>query len=119
MTDASTVSAWVAGYLTAWKSNAPDDIRALFTDDATYSGQPRDVRAWRGIDAIVAGWIEHADAPDSFTFEWHPVATEGDTAVVQAAVEYLGSTTWDDLWVIRFAPDGRAVEFTEWPIARE
>jgi hypothetical protein len=26
--------------------------------------------------------------------------------------------SWDDIWVIRFAPDGRAAEFTEWPIKR-
>jgi hypothetical protein len=119
MTDSTTVSTWVANYLVAWKSNEPDDIRALFTDEATYSGLPHDERSWHGIDEIVAGWLGHADAPDSFTFEWHPVAREGDTAVVQAAVEYVGSTTWDDLWVIRFAADGRAVEFTEWPIARQ
>ena len=119
MTDSATVSAWVAGYQKAWASNAPDDLRAIFTDDATYSGRPHDERSWVGIDAIIAGWTDHSDEPGSFEFEWNPVAIEGDTAVVQAAVAYTGDTTWDDLWVIRFAPDGRAVEFTEWPIARE
>lgn len=119
MTDSATVSSWVAGYEKAWASNDPVDIRAIFTDDATYSGRPHDERSWSGVEAIVAGWSAHSDAPGSYEFEWHPVALEGDTAVVQAAVVYTGSTTWDDIWVIVFAPDGRAREFTEWPIERE
>ncbi|MEP6481228.1 MAG: nuclear transport factor 2 family protein [Rhodoglobus sp.] len=119
MTDPNAVAAWVAGYQKAWTSNSPDDIRAIFTDDASYSGRPKDERSWVGIAAIVDGWIAHADEPGSFTFDWHPVALEGDTAVVQAAVAYSGDTTWDDIWVIIFAPDGRAREFTEWPIARQ
>jgi ketosteroid isomerase-like protein len=119
MTDITAVSAWVDGYRKAWETNSTDDLRAIFTDDATYSGRPHDQRSWNGIDEIIAGWTAHADEPGSFSFEWHPVAIDGDTVVVQAAVAYTGSTTWDDLWVIVFAADGRAREFTEWPIARE
>ena len=119
MTDTNTVTAWVDGYRRAWDTNSADDLGAIFTDDATYSGRPHDQRSWSGIDAIVAGWRSHADQPGSFTFEWQPVAIEGDTAVLQAVVAYEGSTTWDDLWVIRFGADGRAREFTEWPIERE
>lgn len=119
MSDSAIVAAWVEGYRKAWDSNAPDDIRAIFTADAVYSGRPHDERSWHGADAIVDGWIAHADGPGSYEFEWHEVAIDGNTAVVQAAVAYDSGTTWDDLWVIVFAPDGRASEFTEWPIERE
>lgn len=119
MTDAATLTTWVQGYQKAWDSNAAEDLRSIFTDDATYSGRPHDQRSWNGIGAIIAGWTDHADSPGSYEFEWHPVAIDGDTAVAQAVVVYDNGTTWDDLWVIRFAADGRAIEFTEWPIERE
>jgi hypothetical protein len=47
------------------------------------------------------------------------VAVDGDTAVVRVAVDYRGKkhTRWRDLWVIRFAPDGRCRTFEEWPFA--
>ena len=123
MTDAAkpgsaTLATWVDNYRKAWLSNEPGDIRALFTDDAVYSGVPNDETPWRGADGIVAGWLKHADTPGDSEFEWHQVAVEGDTAVAQAAVVYSNGITWDDIWVIRFAPDGRAAEFTEWPIKR-
>lgn len=48
------VTAWMNGYLRAWDSNTPEDIRALFTDDAEYHTAPFvDPRV--GVDAIVAG----------------------------------------------------------------
>lgn len=34
------VQRWLDRYLIAWQSNDPDDIRALFTEDATYAGGP-------------------------------------------------------------------------------
>ena len=68
-----TVTAWMNGYLRAWDSNAPDDIRALFTDDAEYlHGAVRRRRA-SAIDAIVAGWIEDQDQPGDHTFTWSQV----------------------------------------------
>lgn len=118
MTDA--VSKWVEGYRTAWESNQADDIRAIFTEDAAYRGGPNE-EAWVGHAAIVSGWLEHQDPPGSTTFEWHPVAVEGDVAVVQCVTGYPEGPkggTYDNLWVIRLAPDGRASEFTDWYIGR-
>jgi len=52
MTDSTTVSTWIDGYRRAWDSNAPDDIRALFTENAEYRTAPFvDPRV--GQDAIV------------------------------------------------------------------
>ncbi|MCU1439820.1 MAG: hypothetical protein JWP85_817 [Rhodoglobus sp.] len=119
MTDA--VKSWVEGYRKAWESNDPDDIRAIFTEDAVYRGTPADPQPWVGHDAIVEGWLEHQDAPGSTTFEWHPVAAQDDVAVVQCVSGYPDGPKggiYDNLWVIRFAPDGRATEFTDWFIAR-
>ena len=112
-------SNWVTGYRTAWESNAPADIRALFTDDAVYEYRPNDPEAEHGIEAIVTGWLDAADAPGETTWEWHPLAEEGDVATIQGRAVYLDAAgtpraTYDNLWVITFAPDGRARHFTEW-----
>ena len=116
------VTTWIDGYRKAWLSNAEADIRALFTDDAVYEFRPDDPDALRGADAIVSGWLSHADGPDDTTWEWHPVAEEGDVATIQGVTVYDAptmQTTVDNLWVITFAPDGRASKFTEWYMERK
>ncbi|GAA1778268.1 YybH family protein [Agromyces lapidis] len=109
---------WIAGYLRAWTSNAPDDIGALFTDDAVYLTAP-DAEPRRGRAAIVAGWVEDADTPGEWSFDWHVVHEASDLAVVQGRTEYPAERDYLNLWVIRFAPDGRAGEFTEWYMPRD
>jgi len=118
MTDTQTVQDWVDGYRRAWQSNDEGDIRALFTDDATYRDAPwEEPRA--GADAIVANWIEHRDEPGEWTFDVGPIRLDGDTAFVQAVTDYAQrGVVYDNLWVIEFAPDGRARDFTEWYMKR-
>ena len=116
------VTKWIEGYRTAWLSNDEADIRALFTDDAVYEYRPNDPEARRGVDAIVEGWLESADGPDDTTWEWHPVAEEGDVAAIQGLTVYQDAQShaeFDNLWVITFAPDGRASHFTEWYMERK
>ncbi|MGN6325454.1 nuclear transport factor 2 family protein [Pseudolysinimonas sp.] len=118
MTDTQTVSTWVEGYRRAWESNAEADIRALFTDDAVYRDAPWE-EPRTGVDAIAANWTEHADQPGEWTFEVGPIHVDGDTAFVQAVTDYLQrGVVYDNLWIIGFAPDGRAASFTEWYMKR-
>ena len=114
MVDAATLDAWVARYVQAWESNDPADIAGLFTEDARYSTAP-DREPWRGRDAIVAGWLDRKDEPGDWTFRHEIVATAGDLGFVRGWTTYADPpTTYSNLWVVRFAPDGRASEFTEW-----
>lgn len=117
MTDsdpAGATSAWVAAYRRAWESNAPDDIRALFTEDARYFTEPH-ADPWTGHDEIVDGWLEAADDPGETTFEWSELARTDELTFVRGTTVYRdGPTTYSNLWVIRLGPDGRATEFTEW-----
>jgi len=107
------LDAWMAGYRRAWESNDPADIRSLFTDDAQYFTAPF-AAPWVGHDGIVAGWLEAADQPGDTTFSWTAVVEHDATAVVTAETVYAGGPTYSNLWIIRFAPDGRAIEYTEW-----
>jgi hypothetical protein len=117
MIDTATITDWVTAYRKAWGTNADDDIRALFTDDGVYLGGPSDAPI-TGIDAIVASWLSQAEKPDDTTFEWHVAGVDGDTGFVEGRVDYIDGRLYDNLWVIRFAEDGRARSFTEWWMKR-
>ena len=106
------VQDWMTGYRKAWESNDPGEIGDLFTDDAIYYNEPFSEPS-RGRDAIIQMWQERQDAPGSTTFTWSPVVVTNDTAIIQGETDY-GSVKFSNLWVIRFAADGRATEFTEW-----
>jgi hypothetical protein len=111
---------WVEGYLRAWHTYEPDDIRALFTEDAYYRGSPTDPNPWIGHDGLVAGWYRRHDAPEDWDFEWEVLGEMDDRGFVQGLVTYHdGRPQWDVLWVIDFAPDGRCSYFSEWSIPRE
>jgi hypothetical protein len=99
-------------YQRAWTSNDPGDIASLFTDDGVYLTEPY-ADAWRGRDAIVAGWLAHSDEPATWKFDWQPLVETDGLCVVTGATDY-GDRKYSNLWVIRLAPDGRASEFTEW-----
>ena len=108
------IEAWVDAYRKAWESNNPDDIRALFTDDAEYRTDPWS-EPWRGKEEIVAGWLARADEPGETTFEWSPLAVTDELAIVQGTTVYAdGGATYSNLWVVRLDDDGRAKAFTEW-----
>ncbi len=113
------VEQWMQGYLKAWGSDAPEDIAALFTEDAAYHTEPY-AEPWIGRDTIVSKWIEHGDSRTQWSFEYDVVAESGDTAVVRGTTRYASEApgepakTYHNVWIVRFAPDGRAYEFTEW-----
>lgn len=122
MTERSTDAAarrWVAAYEKAWRTNDPDDIRALFTDDAVYATEPW-AQPWTGGDAIVAGWLEARDEAGTYTFEWDLAGVAGQRAFVEGRTVYAPADsqpdgrTYRNLWVVDLADDGRARAFTEW-----
>lgn len=113
------VTAWVAAYERAWRSAGTAALGELFTPDAVYRQGPFQPDVV-GLAAIGAMWEAERDGPDEvFTMTAEVVAVEDDTAVVRLDVHYgdLVPQQWRDLWVIRFAADGRCREFEEWPIA--
>ncbi|MNL36530.1 SnoaL-like domain protein [compost metagenome] len=123
MTDRNTTEAaarrWVAAYEKAWKTNEPDDIRALFTEDAVYFTEPWG-EPWAGADAIVAGWLEARDEPGTYAFEWEIAGVDGERVFVDARTDYAAAQeqpegrVYRNLWVIDLDADGRARAFTEW-----
>ncbi|MFE4543613.1 YybH family protein [Arthrobacter sp. NPDC056727] len=113
MTDA--IRQWMEKYIAAWTSNDPQDIGALFTEEAVYATRPYDPDPWHGRQQIVERWIGSADQPGDWRFEWSLLGADGDLAFVQGRTTYLDDRpNYENLWVIRLGPDGRASGFTEW-----
>jgi ketosteroid isomerase-like protein len=116
--DREDVQAWVAAYEQVWRTPGTDRLAGLFTEDASYLMSPWE-QPVQGLAAISGLWeAERVSADEEFTLSSEVVAVDGDVAVVRAEVEYAASgTSWRDLWVLRFATDGRCSSFEEWPFA--
>lgn len=104
---------WVADYERAWRSGDVSAVPRLFTDDASYRTSPY-TEPRVGSAAIQAFWLD--DEGRTFSVSAEPVAVEGRTAVVRLEVRYRTPVDQEyrDLWVLRFAPDGRVEDFEEW-----
>ena len=120
--DRSAIESWLSAYRHAWETDDPDDVAALFTEDATYSPWPFS-RSWEGRDTIVAKWIERGDSKNPWRFESEVLAVEGDTGVIKGLTTYPAhddepEDAYSNIWVVQLAPDGRARSFAEWWVQR-
>jgi len=110
---------WIAAYEAAWRAPGTDALAGIFTPDATYRQGPYDEPVV-GLPAIARMWEAERDGPDeAFRMASEIIAVDGATAVVRVQVLYGDPVTqqWRDLWLVRFAADGRCVAFEEWPFA--
>ena len=107
---------WIDAYERAWRSSGTGALSRLFTPDASYSMGPYE-EPRVGLAAIGELWEAERVGPDEdFTMSSAIVAVEGDTAVARVEVAYSQPERhYRDLWLMRFADDGRCSEFEEWP----
>jgi len=115
----AAVATWVEDYERLWRTPGTSLLAELFLPDASYLPSPW-AQPLEGLDAIARFWEAERVGPDEeFTMSSDIVALDGDTAVVRVSVSYgaRGNKRWRDLWVLRFAEDGRCSWFEEWPFA--
>ena len=120
------LQAWLDRYVEAWKTNDRGQVESLFTEHAAYRYRPYggDTHANHGREAIVAAWLEETDPPDSWEASYAPFAVDGDRAVAVGTSRYFASDkgperTFHNVFLLRFAPDGRCAEFTEYYMAED
>ena len=118
----TAIETWLTAYRHAWKTDDPDDIAALFTEDATYSPWPFS-KSWEGRDAIVAKWVDRGDAKNRWRFDSEVLAVEGDTGVIKGLTTYPAhddepEDAYSNIWVVQLAPNGQARSFAEWWVQR-
>lgn len=118
MTNRAAVEAWVREYERLWRTAGTDGLGDLFAAEVTYLTSPW-AQPITGLPAVARFWDEGRDGPDeSFRLTSEVIAVDGPTAVVRVGVEYdAPDGSWRDLWVLRFADDGRCAAFEEWPFA--
>ena len=111
--DSGDVMRWVADYERAWRDGDLGAVERLFTPGVHYRKSPYEPDAV-GYDAVREFWAE--DAGLVFTVRAEPVAVDGTVAVVRLLVRYETPEPQEyrDLWLLRFAADGRVEDFEEW-----
>jgi hypothetical protein len=110
---------WMDDYILAWSTNDTDHISALFTPGAVYDPQTAEGE-WEGLEEIIERWQEIDDREDNWEFEWAPLVETDDIAVVSARTRYFDPpASFRNLFVIRFDPDDRCYDFTEWYIEED
>lgn len=116
---------WIAAHDQAWRSNDPEAIGSLFTEDAIFSLGPWE-GPWRGYtgpivgrEAIVEAWTSTFDPDEHFKADVEVVAIEGRRGVVKRKISYESvaghpSTRYGCLWVVDLDRAGRCREYQEW-----
>lgn len=111
------VTDWIGAYERAWRAPGTAALAGIFTEDAAYRQSPY-AEPVTGLPAIGRMWEAERDGPaEVFRMTSDIVAVDVDVAVIRATVWYGDPVTQEyrDLWVARFAPDGRCASFEEWP----
>ena len=122
--DRAMVQRWLDAYVAAWQSYNEAEIADLWTDDAVWI-YPFGIRA-TGRDAITAEWMaeKHTFEGRGYTGVYEPIAIDGPFAVTHGRTLFYDRESgamqgeFDNVWVLRFAPDGRCAEFHEWYAGR-
>lgn len=117
--DRQSVEQWVAHYERLWRTAGTEQLSEIFAPDVSYLPSPWATPV-QGLDALGRFWEAERDGPDErFTMSSEVVAVDGEAAVVRVFVTYEvpRGESWRDLWVLRFAEDGRCSSFEEWPFA--
>lgn len=104
---------WVDAYVRWWRASDAAGVAELFTPDVHYVRSPYEPPLV-GHAALRDFWL--ADQGQTFEVTSAVVAVDGRDAVVRLQVSYLEpeQQEYRDLWVLRFAEDGRVEHFEEW-----
>ncbi len=111
------MTGWLAAYEAAWRAPGTEALAAIFAADARYLQGPYRTPLV-GLPSIAHMWESERAGPDEvFEMTREIVAVEGDTAVARVEVRYGNPVDQEyrDLWIMRFAEDGRCGSFEEWP----
>ena len=100
---------------TRWPGRSNDPRRSPPSSPATGVYRLEPWGTWTGRAEIVAGWLEHADAPGDAEFQWWHVARDGDLWILEGRTRYQNlGRDYANLWLVELDDEGRARGFSEW-----
>ena len=125
--DHATAQSWLDRYVEGWLTYDAGLIADLFTEDVAYRYHPYDEPV-SGREAVVASWLGESsedgasdrDRPGTYEASYAPVAIDGDVVVAIGTSSYRDEPggpvvrVFHNCFVMRFGPDGRCREFTEY-----
>jgi hypothetical protein len=118
--DLDAFAGWLERYFAAWASNDPDEVTALFAEDAVYAYGPFSDEA-HGREEIVRRWVQGGAQPGlRMTFE--PLAAVGERGIAHFAVSFeeaQGRVQMDGILVCDFDAEGLCTLHREWYHLRE
>jgi ketosteroid isomerase-like protein len=122
--DRATVQRWLDAYVAAWIAYDAAMIADLWSEDAVWY-RPFGVRA-TGREAITSEWMAERHLFDAGGYDaaYEPIAIDGGIVVTHGRTRFIDAQTgamrgeFDNVWVLRFTPDGRCAEFHEWYAGR-
>jgi ketosteroid isomerase-like protein len=113
--DGDAFGRWLDRYFAAWSSNDPNEVAALFSEDAEYWWGPFREPA-RGRDAIVRAWIR-GGAPRGLRWRHETLAVADDRGIAHWRVAFAadgGTAEIDGILICSFDADGRCTAHREW-----
>jgi len=129
--DHAAAQDWLDRYVRAWLTYEPGQIGELFSEDVEYRYHPYDDPVV-GREAVVASWLgdtsepgaSSRDEPGTYEASYAPVAVDGEVVVATGTSSYREDPggpvvrVFHNCFVMRFGPDGRCREFTEYYMKR-
>lgn len=118
--DQAAFVGWLERYFSAWTSNDPNDVAALFAPDAVYSYGPFRDEA-RGQQEIVRRWVSGGVQP-GLRWSYEPLTVAGERGVANWRISFeaeAGRTEIEGILVLDFDDLGRCISHREWYERRE
>lgn len=115
---------WLERYFHAWVSNEPDEVSALFAEEAVYYYGPFR-EPGLGREAIVRNWISNPEQQTDVTCEYEALATNSERGIAHWRVTFKPAALaqervqLDGILVLRFNDRLECVEHREWYASQE
>ena len=111
------VMAWVQGYIErAGATRTADAVTRLFTEDVRYRTLARTRSRWSGTPPLEEFWFDDAgrDLHHAQPELGRGRRTSAPSSASRCATASASRQEYRDLWLLRFADDGRVDDFEEW-----
>jgi len=108
---------WLDRYVDAWRSNDPEKIGALFSEDVSYHYYPFG-KVVQGLEAVVRSWLANPDEPGSWEAHYTPFSVQGNKVVAVGTSRYFAHDdepehVYHNCFLIEFDDAGACSSYTE------